>query len=47
MRYVIALDVGTSGMIATVYSETGELCHSSSEEYHNIFPAPLLVEQEP
>ena len=47
MRYIIALDVDTSNMITTVYSETGELCHSSSEEYHNIFPAPLFVEQEP
>lgn len=47
MRYVIALDVGTSGMIAAVYSEIGELCYSSSEEYHNIFPEPLFVEQEP
>lgn len=47
MKYILALDIGTSSMRAILYSQEGRLCFSRSREYESTFPKPSYVEQWP
>ena len=47
MKYIIALDVGTSSMRSVLYGADGQILFTSGQEYHTFFPAPSQVEQDP
>jgi xylulokinase/glycerol kinase len=47
VKHLIALDVGTSSMRSTLFTETGNTIVCYSKEYHTSFPKPGFVEQEP
>ncbi len=47
MMHVIILDVGTSSMVASVYSSAGKCLFSTSKEYSAEFIYPSMVEQDP
>lgn len=46
-RYLIGLDIGTTGAKALLVDETGNVCASALEEYPTSQPHPLWVEQNP
>lgn len=47
MKYIIALDIGTSSMRSVIYSADGNAVSSSSWQYHTTFPQANYVEQDP
>jgi xylulokinase/glycerol kinase len=47
MKYIIALDLGTSSMRSVLYNDKGESAASFGHEYHSVFPRPSWVEQDP
>ena len=47
MKHIIALDIGTSSMRSVLYDEKGQSAASFAHEYHNVFPKPGWVEQDP
>ncbi|MFN3986178.1 MAG: glycerol kinase GlpK [Rhodocyclaceae bacterium] len=47
MPYILALDQGTSSSRAIVFSETGAIVASASQEFPQHFPLPGRVEHEP
>lgn len=47
MKYIIALDLGTSSMRSIIYSAGGKPAASFGHEYHAVFPNPSWVEQDP
>jgi xylulokinase/glycerol kinase len=47
MRYIIALDLGTSSMRSILYDENGKSACAFGHEYHAEFPRPSWVEQSP
>ena len=47
MKYIIAIDVGTSSMRALLYRSDGAIEVSYAYEYHTVFPKPGQVEQNP
>ena len=47
MKYIIALDIGTSSMRAILYNGKGESVASFGHEYHAVYPQPSWVEQDP
>ena len=47
MRYVGALDQGTTSSRFMIFDETGAVVASSQEEHRQIMPAPGWVEHDP
>ena len=47
MRYVIALDQGTTSSRAVIFSETGEKVAACSHEFEQLYPQPGWVEHRP
>ena len=47
MKYILALDQGTTSSRAVLISEKGELKASCQKEFKQIFPSPGLVEHDP
>lgn len=47
MRYILALDQGTTSSRAVLIAENGLLQASSQKEFKQIFPSPGLVEHDP
>lgn len=47
VKYVIALDIGTSSCRAFLYDQYGQVMNSYAYEYHSDFPKPGYVEQDP
>lgn len=47
MVYIITLDIGTSGMLASLYDSAGNALHTSEREYATEFIYPGMVEQDP
>lgn len=47
MKYILALDVGTSSTRAVIYADDGTVHFSHGFEYHSEYPQPLHVEQNP
>ncbi len=45
--YVLGIDAGTTGVMATVYSTSGELVSKSYTEFPTAYPKPGWVEQNP
>jgi glycerol kinase len=47
MRYLLALDQGTSSSRSIIFKESGEIVASSQQEFRQIFPQPGWVEHDP
>lgn len=47
MKYILAIDQGTTGSRAVVYNRRGEKIASAYEEFRQYFPAPGWVEHDP
>ena len=47
MKYILALDQGTTSSRAVLISEKGEIRATSQKEFTQFFPAPGLVEHDP
>ena len=47
MKYILAIDQGTTGSRAIVYSRRGEKIASAYEEFPQYFPSPGWVEHDP
>ena len=47
VTYIITLDIGTSGMLASLYNSVGECFCTSEQEYSTEFIYPSKVEQDP
>lgn len=47
MRYILALDQGTTSSRAIVFSAEGDIVTSAQQEFRQIFPAPGWVEHDP
>ena len=47
MKYIIALDLGTSSMRSILYSSKGQPVVSFGHEYHAVYPKAGWVEQDP
>lgn len=47
MKYIVALDQGTTSSRAVVFSETGSIVASHGIEYKQIYPRPGWVEHDP
>src|SRR6185503_12436494 len=46
MKYVLALDQGTTSSRAIVFDETGKVCGVAQKEFRQIFPQPGWVEHD-
>jgi xylulokinase len=47
MNYLLGIDLGTTSLKVSIYSETGELVASQSREYAIAIPQPGYAEQDP
>jgi glycerol kinase len=47
MKYVLALDQGTTSSRAIIFDQTGTIRASAQQEFEQIFPEPGLVEHDP
>ena len=47
MNHIIVMDVGTSGMLTSIYDEKGDVHYSTYSEYRTEFIYPSMVEQDP
>lgn len=47
MKFLLGIDVGTSGSKAVLISTDGEVRATATHEYPSLYPHPLWVEQEP
>lgn len=47
MKYIIALDQGTTSSRAVLFNETGEILDITQKEFNQIFPRPGWVEHDP
>ena len=47
MKYVLALDQGTTSSRAIVFDRTGQAMASAQQEFRQIFPQPGWVEHDP
>jgi xylulokinase/glycerol kinase len=47
VKYIIALDIGTSSTRTALYAHDGRIECSFGREYHSVFPKPGHVEQDP
>ena len=47
MKFLLGIDVGTSGCKAVLISTDGEVRATATHEYPSLYPHPLWVEQEP
>lgn len=47
MRYILALDAGTTSVRAIVFDHEGQICAVAQEEIRQIFPQPGWVEHDP
>ncbi|MDP9108486.1 MAG: FGGY family carbohydrate kinase, partial [Pseudomonadota bacterium] len=47
MRYLLALDQGTSSSRSIIFSEDGQIVASAQQEFRQIFPQPGWVEHDP
>ena len=47
MRYLLALDQGTSSSRSLIFDETGQIVATAQQEFRQIFPQPGWVEHDP
>ena len=47
MKYVLALDQGTTSSRAIVFGRDGRVVAQAQQEFPQIFPGPALVEHDP
>src|ERR1022692_3814487 len=47
MRYILALDQGTTSSRAIVFDGDANICSSAQQEYRQIYPQPGWVEHDP
>ncbi len=47
MKYILALDQGTTSSRAILFDQSGTICHTAQKEFPQIFPKPGWVEHDP
>ncbi|MBQ1399828.1 MAG: glycerol kinase, partial [Lachnospiraceae bacterium] len=47
MRYIMALDAGTTSNRCILFDEKGTICATAQKEFTLIFPQPGWVEHDP
>ena len=47
LKYILAIDQGTTGSRAIIFDKSGKKVSSSYEEFHQYFPKPGWVEHDP
>ena len=47
MKYIIALDQGTTSCRAILFDEQGKICGTAQQEFTQFFPQPGWVEHDP